>query len=259
MSKSSSKAALFAESLSISYSVNGDGVGYLILHGGAGPGSVVGLAAALSKSGRVLAPTHPGFNGEPRPEWFSRVSDLATAYLELIEKLGLDEVVVVGNSVGGWIAAEIALRRSPRIAGLVLLNAVGIDVEEGAPAILNPSTLPPSERGAAAFHDPARMGIAPTTPEALAVMEQNMKTLSVYAGQPFMHDPNLRDRLSGMSLPAMVIWGESDRIANVGYGQRFAKSIPGARFEAVPEAGHFPQIEQLDRVLSLIAAFRRNL
>ena len=92
-----------------------------------GPVTVRSLAEGLSKNGRAIVPTYPGFNGEPRPEWFATLEDLALAHLELIDPLDLNDVIIVGNSVGGWIASEMAFRNSPRISGIVLLDAVGID------------------------------------------------------------------------------------------------------------------------------------
>jgi pimeloyl-ACP methyl ester carboxylesterase len=95
--------------------------------------------------------------------------------------------------------------------------------------------------------------MTPTGPQ-LAVMAENQRTLRVYAGDR-MIDPNLRARLAQISIPAMVLWGESDRIVDADYGRRWAESIPGARFELVGEAGHFPQIERLGEVLRLIGDF----
>lgn len=241
--------SLLADRLTLTYKAQGSGRPYLLLHGGAGPQSMAGLAAALSANGHVVAPVHPGFAGTSRPDWFNRIPDLATAYLALIEALSLEDVVLVGNSIGGWIAAEMALRASPRISAMVLLNACGI---EGG--IADPMKLEPRKRAACAFHDPARYALIPDTPEAAAAMAANQQTLRVYAGEPFMHDPALRGRLSALALPSVVVWGESDRIVDLDYGRRFAQAIPDARFVPVPEAGHFPQIEQLDRVMELIEA-----
>ena len=98
----------------VTISDQGQGRPFLLLHGGAGAGSMSGLAQALSKSGRAIVPTHPGFDGEPRPQGFASINDLALAYLALIERLDLTDVVLVGSSAGGWIAAEMALRHSPR-------------------------------------------------------------------------------------------------------------------------------------------------
>ena len=256
MNQLSKPMALFAETLPLAVDDRGSGRPFLLLHGGAGPASIAGLADALAARARAVTPTHPGFNGQPRPEWFRRVADLALAYLDLIERLDLRDVVVVGNSVGGWIAAEIALRASPRLAAIVLLNPVGIDTGSPAKSIVDPLALSPAERSAMAFHDPARFAIAPSSPEALAAMGANQKTLRVYAaGEHFMHDPTLRPRLAGVAVPALVVWGASDRIVDADYGRLFAASIPGARFESVSEAGHFPHIERRDEVVRLMDAF----
>ncbi len=68
-------------------------------------------------------------------------------------------------------------------------------------------------------------------------------------------DPTLRTRLAAMSSPTLVVWGESDRIANKDYGRGYAESIPGSRFETIPEAGYLPQIEQSEKVLHVIKEF----
>lgn len=254
-----SNLRLFADTLEIAFSDNGAGRPYLLLHGGAGPKSMTGLATALQKGGRSIVPVHPGFAGRPRPDWFGRVSDLATAYLALLECLALQDVVIVGNSVGGWIAAEMGLRNSSRIAGIVLLNAVGIDTGSLDKKIVDPVKIAPNELAALAYYDPVRFAAAPATPEALAEMVGNQSTLRVYAGEPFMHDPSLHGRLSRMTVPSLVVWGESDRIVDTDYGQRFAAAIPDARFEMVAKAGHFPHIEQLDTVVDLIEGFSSHV
>jgi pimeloyl-ACP methyl ester carboxylesterase len=246
---------LLSETLPLAISDQGAGQAYLVLHGGAGPASVGGLAEALAKTARAIVPTHPGYAGQPRPDWFRRVEDLVCANLALLERLDLKDVVVVGNSIGGWIAAELALRFSPRIRSIVLVNACGIDPGSGNPSIVNPMSVPPAERAALAFHDPKRFASAPQTPEALAAMAANQKASMTYAGEPFMHDPGLRERLAQIRIPTLLLWGANDRIVTPAYGQRFASSIPNARFELVHEAGHFPQIERLDAVLALVERF----
>jgi pimeloyl-ACP methyl ester carboxylesterase len=255
MEQASEHVNLFAETLPLAYRDIGQGRPYLILHGGAGPNSVGGLAGALAANSRTIVPTHPGFAGEPRPDWLSTVPDLAQAYLGLLERLDLRDVIVIGNSIGGWIAAEMALRKSLRVAGIVLLNPVGIDTGSPDKQIVDPLNVSPAERAKLAFHDPARYAIIPAGPEAAAAMAANQQTLRVYAGAPFMHDPGLRARLNDMVSPALVIWGESDGIVDVDYGRQFAASMPGCRFALLPEAGHFPHIEQLDKVVGLIDAF----
>ena len=248
------EVSLLAETLSLSYDDAGEGRPYLLLHGGAGPGSMAGLAGALANSGRSILPTHPGFNAQPRPEWFHRTDDLVIAYLALIGQLGLHDVVVVGNSFGGWLAAELALRGSRRISAIVLMNAVGIEPNEETGEIADPAKLGP-RIAEYAFHDPGRFALTPVSPEAAATMAANQKTLRVYGSEHFMYDPGLRDRLPGIQIPALFIWGESDRICTPAYGRQFSNGIPASRFELVPKAGHFPQIEQLNGVTDLIRTF----
>jgi pimeloyl-ACP methyl ester carboxylesterase len=249
---------LFSGTLPLRVSDQGEGHPFLILHGGAGAASVAGLANELAKTARAIVPTHPGFDGEPRPERFARVDDLVLAYLALIERLDLSDVVIIGNSLGGWIAGEMALRKSPRIAAIILLNAVGIDTGSPERTIVDPMKLTPAERLAHAFHDPSRFAAAPPSPEAAAMMASNQQTLRVYSGE-LMHDPSLKARLAQMPVPAMVAWGESDRIVDADYGRRFASAMPGAGFKLVARAGHFPHIERLDEVVALIEDFGEAL
>lgn len=246
--------SLLADTLPLTIDDRGRGTPYLLLHGGAGPRSMAGLAGRLAETGRAVLPTHPGFDGRPRPAWCERVADLALAYLALLERLDLDGVVVVGNSLGGWIGAELALRASPRVAGLVLLDAVGVAPTPATGAIADPAALAPAELLALAFHDPAR-GAAAFAGADPAVAATNQAALRTYAGGPSMADPTLHGRLSRLALPTLVLWGVGDGVVTPAYGRHFADGIPGARFALVPEAGHFPQIEQPEAVAAAMDAF----
>src|SRR5581483_10398464 len=127
---SSTRRESFADDLSVRVDERGSGRPVLILHGAAGPRSVSNLAEALAAQAHVLVPTHPGFEDEPRPEWFNSVDDLAFTYLDLLERLNLQDVVAIGFSFGGWIAAELAVLNTTRLSGLILVGAVGIQVDE---------------------------------------------------------------------------------------------------------------------------------
>ena len=212
------------------------------------------FAQLLAEQGknRVLAPTHPGFGGTPRPGELNTVAKLATLYGALLDDLGLEDVTVIGNSVGGWIAAEMALLDSPRISGIVLLDAVGIEVEDHPVADVSGLSLP--EIQALSFHDPTPFRIDPASiPDAQKViMAGNGATLAVYAGSPAMADPTLLGRLDGISIPTLVLWGESDQIVTPDYGHAYATAIHGARFEMLPATGHMPQMETPDLVLRTI-------
>jgi pimeloyl-ACP methyl ester carboxylesterase len=238
----------------LSVTDRGEGQPYLVLHGGAGPQSVTQFAHLLAEKdhNRVITPTHPGFDGTPRPEALDSVAKLAALYRGLLDELRLEDVTVIGNSVGGWIAAELALLGSPRISRMVLLDAVGAEVE-GHP-VADVSGLPLPEIQALSFHNPAPFRVDPATvPDAQkAMMAANAATLKVYSGSQAMADPTLLGRLSGVAVPTLVLWGESDRIVEPPYGRAYAAAIPGARFEVLPGTGHVPQMETPQLIIQAI-------
>ena len=250
----------FIDGLTVRFDERGSGRPMLVLHGGGGPLTVAGLAEALSTHAHVLLPTHPGFAGEPRPEWFNSIDDLAFAYLELLERLNLRDVLVIGSSVGGWIASTMALRDTAQlISGLVLVNGVGIQVD-GHP-VPDVSTLAPDKLAALSFHNPAAFRVDPLTitPEQIAARKANTETLYVYDSERLGGDPKLQRRLRHVKIPVLVAWGESDRVADLEYGRVYAQSFPNARFEPIPEAGHLPQLEQPERLLNLLWEFADSI
>ena len=161
------------------------------------------------------------------------IDDIALSYLQLLEQRDLRDVLVIGSSIGGWIASEMAVREHERITGTVLLNAVGIDVE--GIELADFFSLTPQELIAHSFHDPAAAPDPTQLPqEARDIQAANAATLAVYAREPYMHDPKLRRRLALVQTPVAVIWGESDQIAPEPYGRAYTASFPNGRFEAVP-------------------------
>ena len=238
------------------YGVNDEGQGVLILHGGAGPRTVAGLAGALSEHVYAVVPTHPGFDGTPRPDHIDSMADLAVAYLDLLDALDLTGVMVIGSSVGGWIAAEMALRDTRgRIGCLVLVNATGIAGEEGA-EVVDPRTLAPGEISTLSFVNPAlRPDFSTYSDEQRAAAAANQRTLAVYSGEALTHDPKLRGRLHRVTVPVLVVWGEQDGVAPLEYGRAYAGAFPNGHFEPIADAGHFPHIEQAGRTMGAIGGF----
>jgi pimeloyl-ACP methyl ester carboxylesterase len=231
----------------------GSGQPFLVLHGGAGPQSVTGFAEKFADAHRVrvLAPTHPGFGGTSRPETVTTIAALAALYQELLDQLDLTDVTVVGNSIGGWIAAEIALLKSPRVSGVVLIDAVGIEVP-GHP-VADFFALTMDQVFQLSFHAPEKFRIDPATlpPAAQAIAAGNRAAIAAYAGSG-MTDPTLRERLGTLEVPTLVLWGESDGIVDVDYGRAYAAAIPLARFGLLTATGHSPQLETPDQVIAAI-------
>ena len=236
----------------------GQGRPILLLHGGAGPRSIASFAQLLSAQGnfRVLFPTHPGFDGTPRPDWLTSTGGLAEVYDKLLDQIQLSGVTVIGSSIGGWIAAELAVRGSPRLlGGIVLVDGVGI-VVEGHP-VADAFSLTMDQLADLSYHNPAkfRIDVSSFTDAQRQTMVANRATLAVYGGKPSTGDPTLLGRLRNVKLPALVIWGESDRVADPEYGRAFAAAIPGARFQLLPGAGHMPQLETPDQLLAAVRTF----
>lgn len=234
----------------------GAGRPFLLLHGGGGPQTVAGFADLLSSTepARVITPTHPGFGGSPRPTALDSIAGLAATYAALLDELGLVNVTIVGNSLGGWIAAELALRGSTRMSGVVLVDAAGIEVP-GHP-VADFFSLTMDQVMQRSFHNPAPFRVDPATlpAAAQAAMASNRAALAVYGGTA-MTDPTLRDRLAGITVPTLVLWGDSDRIVDPDYGRAYAAAIPGARFQLLTATGHLPQIETPDQLLHAIWDF----
>lgn len=228
----------------------------LLLHGGAGPTSMHPLLKVIEGSGLIL-PTHPGFDATERPEWMRSISDLARSYLALIEKFDLRDVVIIGNSVGGWIAAEMAASYPERLAGIILINAVGIQPTQRTGPIVDPRSVPPTDLTKLAFADPSK---APLVRSDLAeIRRTNQQVLMTYAGDPFMHDPTLTERLALISLPTLVLWGQADGVVSAEYGREYARQIATACFRLIENAGHFPQIEQPEKTAEAILGFVAEL
>ncbi|MCS0604146.1 alpha/beta hydrolase [Streptomyces sp. LP11] len=230
---------------------------FLLLHGGGGPATVTPFAARLAaeRPARVLTPLHPGFGGTARPAWLTDVRTLARVYARLLDTLDLRDVTVVGNSIGGWIAAELAALGGDRIGAVVLANAVGIEVP-GHP-IADTYPLTPPELARLSFHDPSKFRFDPAalTDAQRAVAAANREALQVYAGPHDMADPTLPERVARITSPTLVAWGESDQVVDAEYGRAYARAIPGAEFRLLPGTGHLPQAETPEEFLPVVWEF----
>jgi pimeloyl-ACP methyl ester carboxylesterase len=240
----------------VSYSDQGEGRPFLLLHGGAGPRSVAAFAdlLATTEPARVLMPIHPGFDGTPRPAGLHTMAGLAAVYTGLLDELDLTDVTVIGNSIGGWIAAEIALRRSPRISSVILVDAAGLAIEEQPIADFFALTM--DEVADLSYYRPDdfRIDVDAMPDAAKAAMAANRQTLQTYAGTA-MADPELRDRLRHVTTPTLVVWGAADRVVPLVHGEAYATGIPGARLEVIADAGHLPQLETPAELLPLVWQF----
>jgi pimeloyl-ACP methyl ester carboxylesterase len=216
---------------------------------------------ALAKTWTVIAPLHPGYGAAPVPIDFRSVDDLAYLYLDLLDVLKLDKVVVVGASLGGWIALEMCVRDRARLSKLVLVSSVGVKFsgrEERDFADL--FYMPDIEAFPILFADPKRHApnYAAMSAGQLEQMARERHMFAHYGWRPYLHNPGLKRWLHRVDLPTLVLWGEADRFAKPSYGQSLAAALPAAELKLIPGAGHYPGIEQSEATLHAIDAFVRG-
>ncbi len=239
--------------------ITGGGKPLLFLHGGDYFRQNRAFLDLLALHWQVIVPRHPGFGTAERPAWFRNVSDIAYLYLDLLDRRGLEDVLVVGSSFGGWVALEMAVRSTARIGRLVLLDSLGVKFggrEERD--IADTYVLPAAEVARLIFADPARAPdyAAYGDPEMREVA-RDREAATLYGWRPYMHNPSLVHWLHRVAVPTLVLWGEADGIASPRYGESLAGAIPGARFARIAAAGHYPQVEQPGAVSQAIEAFAR--
>ncbi len=230
----------------------GKGAPLLFLHGAFGFPDWLPFFQKLSDRFEVLAPDHPSFGRSTTPAWLDEVGDLAYFYLDLIDALKLDGVHLVGHSMGGWIALELAVRSSARLKSLTLMNSAGIRIK-GKP-VVDLLVMDREELLTLAVADPQQRAeqIAMTvTPEMQQTLAQNRVAAARLAWQPRFFNPHLRKWLHRVTVPTRIVWGDQDGIISPDYAAEFASLIPGAQVTIVPGTAHSPHVEKPEAVLAL--------
>lgn len=212
----------------------------------------------LSRSHKVIVPSPPGFGRSGRPDWITNPDDLAYVMLDLAEMLGIENAPLVGCSLGGWIAAEMVTKDDSRFSRMVLIDPYGVKI--GGPFdvdIQDMWILHPAKVAEMKWHDQAKgkRDFSVMNDDQLSVVARNVETFARFCWEPYMHNPKLRHRLHRVATPTLVLWGANDGVAAPSYGKAYAGLIPGAKFETISDAGHYPQIEQPEAVLKAIRAF----
>ena len=230
----------------------GRGQPLLFLHPGHGIDPTDAFLEALAGKYQVIAPAHPGFGSSDLPDGITTVGDLAYFYLDFIEQEDLRDVVLVGASFGGWLAAELAIKGCQRFSRLVLLNAIGAKFgnreQREIKEILN---TPIDELPATLFSDPSegarKFGNLdfPAMQEAeVTRFARNRESFLMFSWAPALFNPKLASRLHRARMPTLVVWGDDDGVVSPAYGRAYADAIPRAQFVSVPRAGHYGYMEQ---------------
>jgi len=231
----------------------GSGEPLLYLHGASGAPVIMPFMEKLAARFDVLVPEHPGYGLSEEPEWLENIHDVAYFYLDFLKFLNLENVTLVGSSMGGWMALEMAVRDTSRLKSLVLVSPAGVAAPGVQPADI--FLMPPEDVIKSLFLDQklAQARLAePMTPEALDVALKNRHSTARLAWEPRLHDPFLPKWLHRIDVPVKIIWGAEDRILPVGFVKEFKRLLPHAEVHIVENSGHLPQAEKPDEFVELV-------
>jgi pimeloyl-ACP methyl ester carboxylesterase len=237
----------------------GAGARVMFLHGSAGARAWLPFFAAIASAHELTVPDHPGFGQSENPDWIRSVEDVALLYLDLLEA-NAGGVHLIAHSLGGWIAAEMAIRDRTRIKSLTLIAPAGVRVR-GVP-IADDFIWSPEESARNLFFDQtyADRQLAEEPSEAEAdVIVANRFAAAKLGWQPRWYDPNLPKWLHRARLPAHIIWGRNDKLIPHAYAAHWCELLPDARTTTIESAGHLPHVEQSGAAASATLAFLESL
>lgn len=237
----------------------GSGDPLLFLHGAGGLHEGQYLED-LAQRFTVYAPSHPGFGASEGLEHIDDVIDLALYYHDFMDELGIESAHIIGHSMGGMLAAELASLCSHRVRRLVLSNPVGLWRDEDP--VLDFFVLPPDQLLPYIVHDPQSEAIReafPAPQSADDMIEQMYQRVQSFASAgKFLWpipDRGLRRRIHRITSPTLIVWGESDGLVPPSYAEDFRSSIENSRVVIMKECAHMPMFEKRDEFVSLVAEF----
>ncbi len=233
----------------------GQGRPVLVLHHDTGTPDRLPFYDALADRFDVIVPSHPGFGSEARPGWLRHPRDLAALYQWLLAELGVERASLVGLGFGGWIAAEMAALAPRDFHRLVLVGAMGVKPPEGD--ILDQAVISYIDYAQAGFHDPAAFArvYGEVSTDQLVAWDLCREMSFRVAWKPYMYNPTLPHLLGGVRAPALVVWGDDDKVVPRSAGQVYARALRQARFEIVNAAGHCVDMEQPEALARLVTPF----
>ena len=239
--------------------VGGRGDPLLVLHGAGGNRGFTRWTEQVAEHFTVWAPTHPGFGASGDADWMEGIDDLARFYLWFIDVAKLGRPHLLGQSIGGWAAAEMATMSPGSIDRLVLVDPVGLKPEDGE--ILDVFYHSPAQLRDVMVHDPktvpdwdALFGRTPT-PAELEIATRNREMAARLTWKPYMHNPRLAHVLPRVANRTLIVWGREDRIVPVECGEQYRRLLPNATLTVLDACGHLPPLEQPERFARLVLDF----
>jgi pimeloyl-ACP methyl ester carboxylesterase len=233
----------------------GSGRPVLVLHHDIGTPERLDFYDALANRFAVLVPHHPGYGKSERPQWLRSVRDIAVMYQSMLFDLAVDRVSLIGLGFGGWIAAEMATMAPRDFHRLILVGAMGLKPPDGD--ILDQAIVSYLDYARAGFHDQAAFAriYGDVSTDQLVEWDLCREMCFRIAWKPYMYSQTLPHLLGGVRTPALVVWGDDDKIVPRSAGERYAALLPKARLVTVRASGHCVEMEQPDELATLVSGF----
>src|ERR1700722_8143863 len=233
----------------------GRGRPVLVLHHDIGTPDRLPFYDALADKFDVIVPRHPGFGAPGRPQGMRPPRDIAALYQWALADLGIERASLVGLGFGGWVAAEMAALAPRGFHRLVLVGAMGVKPPEGD--IFDQAIVSYLDYARAGFHDQAAFArvYGDVSTDQLVGWDLCREMSFRIAWKPYMYNQSLPHLLGGGRAPALVVWGDDDKIVPRSAGERYAALLPKARFEIVRSSGHCVEMEQPDELATLVTGF----
>jgi pimeloyl-ACP methyl ester carboxylesterase len=242
--------------------VGGQGDPLLVLHGAGGNRGWTRWLDQVSERFTVWAPTHPGFGRSDDADWMEGIDDLARFHLWFIEAAKLGRPHLLGHSIGGWTAAEMAAMSPASFDRLILVAPVGLKPEVGE--ILDVFYYTPAQLLTMTVYDAKTVPEwqelygRPPSPAEIEIATRNREMAARLTWKPYMHNLRLARFLPRVANPTLIIWGREDRVVPVECGEQYRRSLPNATLTVLERCGHLPPIEQPDAFARLVLDFLRG-
>lgn len=234
----------------------GKGKPIVVLHHETGTLDNLPFYDALAAHYDVLVPHHPGYSRSERPTWMRSVRDIAVIHRGLLSDLKIKNAGLVGLGFGGWIAAEMASMAPTDASHLVLVGAMGIKPPEGD--ILDLAITGYVDYARAGFHDQKafdRVYGAEPSIDQLEMWDVCREMSFRIAWKPYMYSQTLPHLLGAVRAPALVVWGDDDKVVPRSAAKRYVEALPNAKLEIVKAAGHCVDMEQPEALAKLVTNF----
>ena len=240
----------------------GAGPPILFLHDGAGNPGWLSFHQELAQRYTLYLPSMPGFDGTEWPDWVYTITDVAHFNHEMVQQLGLEQYILMGVSMGAWVAAEMAAMCHHNLKGLILVAPAGIRPKKGE--IAEVFMVSEQTRLKQRFYDPSQVPNYEYYTRELTSEERlagyfNWEMASRLCWRPYQHNPSLPYYLPKVSTPTLILWGRQDAIMPLECGELYRQCLSNSTLKVIDQCGHSPALEKPREFLDAVMEFLSGL